>query len=482
MADLKREQKIALLQEHDTKNLSREEKIALLQKSDEAIAKSQEKPDIGQGKAALIGLEQGATLGLRPIVAGAGAALGSAVGKYQAGGGLGDILKAGKQGFSEGRSEAIEEQKTAHEQYPNTVRAADIGSGLLTMPFLPAANTVKKAAVLGAGLGTANAIGSAQSLPEAGLDIAGGAAIGAGASKVAQKIGQGLSAIAESNAFKAAGAMLKDFRAAFAKDPHKINDLGRTMLDNNLVKAGDTVNSIAEKSENLRRDTGKQIGKVYEKVLDKLTDPQVSNHLGPESVLEIQAAGFHPLEQASEMKSMIYNKFKGLPGSTNAINKANQVIDELAINGNHITPERALELKKYVGNMIDWSKKSKDLPMDQEALKEVTGFIKNKLQDQIGLLDKALGSNETKELLRLNKLYGNVDTISEIARDKALRNMASRPHSLQGIALDFVRNRVAPTEAAIANTVGQSLQKSANPIIVPAATTLIRSPSKLRKE
>lgn len=240
--------------------------------------------------------------------------------------------------------------------------------------------------------------------------------------------GPALQSFGETQAFKAAGAMLKDFRAAYAKSPDKINELGRTMLDEGLVAPGDSVSSIATKAEALKRQTGQQIGKIYDKVLDTMTDPAVQ--MDPETRLQIQASGFHPQAQADEMKALIFNKYKGTPGGTGAINKANQVIDEMAVNGNQIAPDHAIELKGQIDSMINWGKKSQDLPLEQDALKDVRNYIQNKLNDQVSLIDGVLQTPQSAELVRLNKLYGNVSTISNIARDYTARASA---HSAMGM-------------------------------------------------
>lgn len=374
---------------------------------------------------------QGFTFGLAPLAAGAGAALGNLSGQPS---GKPTDWQAVKDAFKEGRQGRIDLQNKAQEDHPTISTVANIGSSLISAPLLPIGAGAKGAMKMGAALGAANAAGSAGSVGEAAQDIGGGVAGGAAGYGLAKTVGAGassaLSGFAESKAYKAAGAMLKDFRSAFSKDPQKINELGRTMLDNGLVKMGDDVSSIAQKSEGLRRETGQKIGEVYDKVLSSITSPENQANITPEMQINIQSAGFHPEAQADEMKSIIAQKLKGQPGSTNAVAKANQVIDELAVNGNHITPQRALELKGSVDHMINWSKKSQDLPIEQDALKEVRGYIQNKLNNQVGALDQALGSKDSQELVRLNKLYGNVSTVANISRDRALREGANRSFGL----------------------------------------------------
>lgn len=382
-------------------------------------------PKMSAGKASAVQGEAGALLGLRPVVAGAGAAAGAFTGTN---GTFGSKLAAAKDAFTQGRADANDEQNLARQQYPIIGAAASIGGSLLTAPLLPATVGLRGAIGLGAGMGVAQAAGSAQNASDAATDIAGGVGLGAAGYGAAKTIGGALSSFAESKAYKAAGAMLKDFRAAFNRDPEKINELGRTMLDNGLVKMGDDVGSIAKKSELLKRQTGQQIGEVYNKVLDTMTDPKVN--MPPEVRMAVEASGFHPEAQAEEMKTIVSQEFKGKPGSTGAIHKANQVIDEMAVNGNHLTPDHALELKGSIDSMINWSKKSQDLPMDQEALKTVRGYIQDKLNNQVKTIDSVLQSPQSKELKRLNSLYGNVATIANVSRDRALRESANKSFGL----------------------------------------------------
>lgn len=387
-------------------------------------------PPMSAGQAAAVKGEEGLTFGLRPVVAGAGSVIGQLLGRSW---NQNDTLsKEITSAFSEGRKGAIDEQNKAQEDHPRIATAATIAGNLVSSPFLPPVTSVGKAAAVGAGLGAAQAAGSAQSPEEALKDVGLGGAAGAAGYGVAKTVGtlaaNKLNDLAETKAFKASGAMLKDFRAAFNRDPEKINELGRTMLDNDLVKAGDTVASIAQKADIARRQTGQEIGQVYNKVLDELTKPE--SNIPLDKILEVQKAGFHPELQAEEMKALVAKELKGIPGSTSAMTKANQVIDELAANGNDLTPDHALELKGHVDAMINWSKKAQDLPLEQDALKKIRGFIQDKLDAQVSALDSVLGSNQSKSLTSLNKLYGNLATISNIAKDRAFRDSANRPIGL----------------------------------------------------
>lgn len=318
---------------------------------------------------------------------------------------------------------------------------ATVGAPELAVPGRIALTAIRTAGLAGAGAAAATGakdLSEGKSVSEAAdnaLTEGGKQAAIYGTGEAALQKGvpiaeKALKNLAETSAFKAAGAMLKDFRSAYSQNPQKINELGRTMLDNGLVQAGDSVSSIAKKAEVLKRQTGQEIGDVYNKTLDALTDSAKTAHVSPELRMEIDASGFHPEAQADEMKQAVYNALKGKPGSTQAISKANEVIDELAVNGNHLTPDHALELKGQVDALINWSKKRSDMPLDQEGLLHIRNYINDKIINQVETLDKVMDTPQTKELLRLNKLYGNVSTISNVARDRTLRNAANQSFTL----------------------------------------------------
>lgn len=427
------------------------------------------------GEAALIKGEEGSQLGLRPVIAGVGSAIGQLAGRSW---NQNDTLVPEVVGaFKEGRQGAIDEQNQAQTEHPAISTAANIGGSLLTTPFIGAPKTILSAAKLGTGLGLAQAAGTAQSLPEA-VEMTGtgtlGGVLGYGAAKGIGAIASpGLQSLAETKAFKASGAMLKDFRAAFARDPEKINELGRTMLDNGLVRPGDSVKSIAQKAEVLRQETGQKIGKVYDSVDKQLTSHE--SQLPPETIMQIRASGFHPEEQADGIKAMLAQKYKGIPGSSTALQKASTVIDELAANGNNITPQHAIELKGHVDAMINWSKKSMDLPIEQDLLKDIRGFIQGRLNDQVSMMDQALGTSQSKELVKLNRLYGNASQIAEVAKDRVLREGVNQSFGLGDKVAAGIGAAVGGAPGAIAGGgINHVLSSYGNAIAATEADALSR--------
>lgn len=396
------------------------------------------KPSIGETLS--VKGQEGLMLGFRPVVGGIGAAIGEGLASLEQGGkGAGynipKAISAAKQGFQQGRQETVAEQDRISEARPGLSAVANIAGSIATAPLLPIKG-LKGAVALGTGMGVGEGASRANTKGEFAASVGTGAAAGALGFGVAKAAGGTLNAASsklqnfgETKAFKAAGAMLKDFRKAFKHE--KVNELGRTLLDNGIVKSGDDVASIAQKSESLKQQTGQQIGEIYQKVQSVMSDPNKMGALPPEARLQIMASGFKPKQDAEALKLLIESEFKGKPGSTKVINQVGQVIDEISVNGDDLTPKQALEIKGQIDGLINWSKKSNEMPDVQQGLMTVRNFISEKINHQVGLIDQVVQSPQSKELLRLNKLYGNLSEITSIAKDKISRENSNAMFGLR---------------------------------------------------
>lgn len=394
-------------------------------------------PETSALKAAQTGVEQAISFGARPAIAGLGSAIGQTVADIQfapkSSQPLMDFVKGipGRAigAFKAGRQEAIQEQRKSAEEHPVAATVGQLGGAAATLP-LTAVKGLAGAIGLGAAQGAGTAIGEADSLADAAKQIGTGAAIGGatfglgkGLEKGAKSASAALEKAAETKAFKATGAMLKDFRAAFNKG--KVNELGRAAIDNGLIKAGDTVDDIAVRSQDILGKTGKQIGEIYDNALEAITDQSRLGKLDPTVRAGIEASGFRPQSQKKEILSKIESFVKGKPGSTAALGKVQTLLDEVGQSGDNITPKEALAIKGQIDDLINYTKKTQDLPLVQQAYKQVRSFISDKINTQIELIDYALPSPQSQLLKQLNKQYGNISEIAAIAKDRALRDNAN---------------------------------------------------------
>lgn len=134
-------------------------------------------PETSAGDAALIGVQKGASFGTRPAISGAGAAVGSFIGRMGAnvpGEGLLERLKASAsmagEAFSEQRENAITEQAKASIDQPGASIGGELAGAVLTAPFT-AVRGLKGAALLGAAAGAGQAIGESNDIGDAALKV-----------------------------------------------------------------------------------------------------------------------------------------------------------------------------------------------------------------------------------------------------------------------------------------------------------------------
>lgn len=266
-------------------------------------------------------------------------------------------------------------------------------------PYQIGARAVNSA--LGAGLGGTVAAG-AEALPG-----------------VAEKVAK----FADQKAFKGIGAMLKDFRKAYAND--SIEDTGRFVLDNKLMKAGDTFGDVAERASTLRDSVGKEIGTGYDAAA------QILPKLGPEAAAKVEAAGFNPvrdkdaiLQAAKDELGYAYNGKKALAGLSDYIDELAEKHGDQTLN-----PQLTNEIKTALDKTaIGWERNPLTREPDAEsALKTMRGFLNDKVKDQIQTMGDAIGNPDAaKNLTELNAKYGMASKVARIAGDRANREGANK--------------------------------------------------------
>lgn len=203
--------------------------------------------------AALIGLQEGTSFGLRPMIAGLGAAAGSAYGEAEKGiksnEGLMDyVSRIGKSvpsAFKSGRLEALSEQEKAARESPGSYLAGNVASGLLTAKFLPV-TSIGSAAKVGALQGTGRAISEQQSLPEAAKTIGTSGGLGVlsygaakGIEKAAPVVREGISKVSSFLGDKTKKAFIKTAYALTGETEKNIK---------NFIEKNDAVEKIIKES------------------------------------------------------------------------------------------------------------------------------------------------------------------------------------------------------------------------------------------
>lgn len=142
------------------------------------------KDDKFDTRAFRVGLEEGVSFGLRPIMAGAGAGLGAMYGEAEKGMGKGEgisdylsrIGRSAPSAYQEARKSALAEQGQLSADSPKSYLAGGLASGLLTPP-IARVSTFGKALGMGAAQGAGRAISEEKDLKDIALEAGKGMGI-----------------------------------------------------------------------------------------------------------------------------------------------------------------------------------------------------------------------------------------------------------------------------------------------------------------
>lgn len=315
------------------------------------------------------------------------------------------------------------------------------GAAAATPALASKIGTIAKGAATGAGMGALQNPGDNKGVvdPLQLQDRAKNATIGAGiggtmsaagtvAPKVLSYLGDKAGDLAESSAFKATGAMLKDFRNAFSHD--QINDLGRFALDNNLVAAGDSVEKVAQKASALQQQSGDRLGQIF-----KAAQAGVEQAT-PEQKAAIDAAGFNPVRDKGAIMSAAKTELGSAVDRKSALNKLSNYIDDLAEeHGDKVLDAKtANDIKTSLDQKIRYTRNPlQPDPEAETALYSARKIIANKISEHVDAIGQAFGQDEggvASALKDANAQYGKSKTIADIANDRTLRNSANNSFSL----------------------------------------------------
>ncbi len=328
---------------------------------------------------------------------------------------------------------------------PKTAMASDIGGGLVgalatPVPGLGAGKGVLGAAAAGArggviqGLmqnpgdteGKIDPIQATQRLDNAGSGMLVGGATGAGTALTGKALKaiagspESLKAVAQDSAVRGSGAMLKDFRSLEGKG--KTAELGQYMLDNGLIKAGDTVDDVAKKAGAARESAGSKLSDLYKKAVGKFKE-------GPGEV-PLFDAGFAPARDKDQILSEVSKAMGNQEGKKSALDRLGKYLDQLAEDHGDITldPKTTQDVKTELDKVAGWARNplTKE-PATEGAFKEARRIVSKKIDAEIERLG---GSDSVKALKQANSDYGNAKQVEQMASDKVSREMANRRVSL----------------------------------------------------
>lgn len=366
--------------------------------------------------------------------------------------------------YIKARDLAAQEMAQTEKEHPYASMAGKAGGILSTIAVAPELGIAKGARAASAlpelvgAAKTAKAVRTLGALGEAGLqgglisglanpgDVQGqvdasqlgqraqNAAIGTGAGLVgglaaegANKIVTGLKQSAPSLAIKAAGAGKPDFKRLIKQG--RVDDIGNFILDKGLLKGGASAEDVLEAATKVKQDAGKTLSNIYSDALEMRTDPQFLGSIGAEQASKLENVGFKPITHGKYLKAEIAKDLEGRAGSSAALNKVSNILDDFAQKGDQVTIQDAVKMKGDLDNLIDYNKEIRDLPLAQQALKKVRRFISKRIDDEVDSVGQLIGQDKLAALKQANKEYGNSIVVENLAKNKLSQESANRMFS-----------------------------------------------------
>ena len=411
-------------------------------------------------------------------------------------------MKPGTPEYIQARDEYVKSILKEEEESPKSFLSGRIAGGLLlgaplaTKTAATGIGRIGQASLAGAGVGALynpgdepGKMGDSQldarteQAVLGGIGGLGGGLLGEGVGKIGKTIAKSpeiTKEMAEEYSLKSMGAMLKDLRRLYKKD--RVTDISNELFDSKLVRPGVSVGDIADESKVLLDEAGEKIGIIYDKVYDatknkiealkpKMFDRLTSSVLSDDSMPKINRK-----EYLSKMQS---------------------VVDDILDQSNEITDPRYLN--KMIGDvdmLINYSKKSNELPSIQKGYLAIRRELRDQLNELVGVIGKEIKEPKLKEeILNLNKRYSNLSDIHDISMDKAIRLDANRAISLTDTiaggagAVAGAATQSGPVSGAIGGLVGGALSAGLNklgreygaPITASAAKSISNKLNKFPK-
>lgn len=362
-----------------------------------------------------------------------------------------DGFKLPQRGYVEMRDENIMRQEAQAQRNPYDSVAGTVGGAVTIMPLMAGTQAVRGASGLsrlvnaaGAGFGygaavnpgdvqgVVNPLQGQERLSNAGKSAAfGGAAQGGG--EAVAKIGSAvknspvvLDKIAKVKAFKAAGAVLKDFRNA--RGDKSAEEIGETLLKKNIVSAGDGIEEIAAKTTAAKTEAGQKIRSIYQRAKEVIAN---SANMGAKEKHLLDTTKLDGKVMSAKIRTKLDGYQKNNLGNTEVKGKMDEILTDLESMGDDIDLSDLLSARNSLDDRINYAKKANELPLLQKqmstARQEITKMIQNRVR-AVGAVTK--DSKLINELREANKDFGQLSTVERFAKDRISRNNSNNFYSL----------------------------------------------------
>lgn len=332
--------------------------------------------------------------------------------------------------------------KDARDAFGATKKAHPIAHGVgevggaVAQTMVPILNSSKgvtaarygKAALQGglSGLGGADKDTITERLPGAAWG-AGGGLLGQGLSENAiqpglEKVGDWLQKGSQRRAWKAAGAMLPDFRKLDHQG--KLDEGGQMLLDEGVVRFGNSVKGIAKKAQKRADYHGGVIGEVSD-AIDKGFNDYANSPL--------KSSLFHPHRAAARLQNELVAPNQGT-AMEDALGPVMNEIKRLKdMTPGPIKYADGRKLTKAIDQFLEYSKEQTP---SREMLKRARGILNNELEGSVDSIISDAGARAKLPAGEADRLfnawkgtkgrYGVMKDAADIAHDRIFRDEANR--------------------------------------------------------
>jgi len=248
--------------------------------------------------------------------------------------------------------------------------------------------------------------------------------LGAGAQALGETVRAGSNAFksaAQKNAIKTAGPTAGDVKKLVKSGDLK--DVADFMLENKIPSSD--LEDVVDKAENIRKTSGKTIGSIYDKVLDKQTDQSFIDSLAPEAADSIKSnPGYKPVTDGKALKLQLEQQMTGKADGDSAFKRVSGILDDFAKKGDNIIPQDANDMKGQLDHLINYNQELREMPLAQQGLKQVRDYIKQATDEQIQSYSHVLNSDDFSKLKQANSDYGKAITVKNMAQGASGREIA----------------------------------------------------------
>lgn len=229
---------------------------------------------------------------------------------------------------------------------------------------------------------------------------------------------------------KILGARGKDAEKLLEKNKAGLKRTEEFLDQEGLVGPLTTNSDLVKRADKITKESGAKIGDIYDKAQGEAFDllnntPVTADPKKQKLVDNAMNTRLEPNKLADEFMAKASEELTGTANGDQILSALNSQLENLR----KVPPQKGLKgIVKFRETLDDALKKSyekpaADLGEKQEAMMALRRYMKDRTNEHLQALDNLVGSNSTKELLKLNDRYSNAATVRRITGKSEVAQM-----------------------------------------------------------